>query len=59
MIDAVFRTGKNYYPLVFLEECKHVIKEKEIPEYINGDIEVSFDDSDRDVSDEENSNEKN
>ena len=28
LIDSVFRTGKNYYPQVFLEECKYVIKEK-------------------------------
>ena len=24
----VFRTGTNYYPQVFLEECKYVIKGK-------------------------------
>ena len=28
LIDSVFRTGKNYYPEVFLEECKYVVKEK-------------------------------
>ena len=27
-IDFVFRTGDNYYPQVFLEECKYVVKEK-------------------------------
>ena len=27
-IDFIFRGGKNYYPQVFLEECKYVIKEK-------------------------------
>ena len=27
-IDSVFKTGKNYYPQVFLEERKYVIKEK-------------------------------
>ena len=27
LIDSVFRTGKNYYPQVFLEECKYVVKE--------------------------------
>ena len=26
LIDSVFRTDKNYYPEVFLEECKHVVK---------------------------------
>ena len=38
------------------EECKHVVKEKMIPEYI---IEISSDDSDREDSDQENSNEEN
>ena len=28
LLDSVFRTGKNYYPQVFLEECKYVVKEK-------------------------------
>ena len=28
LINSVFRTGKNYYPRVFLEECKYVVKEK-------------------------------
>ena len=26
--DYVFRTGKNYYPQVFLEEYKYIVKEK-------------------------------
>ena len=30
LIDSVFRTGKNYYLQMFLEECKYVIKEKMI-----------------------------
>ena len=28
LIDSVFRTGKNYYPQLFVEECKYVVKEK-------------------------------
>ena len=28
LIDSAFRTGKNYYPQVFFEECKYVVKEK-------------------------------
>ena len=28
LINSVFRTGKNYYPQVFLEECKYVVKEE-------------------------------
>ena len=27
-MDSVFKTGKNYYPQVFLEECKYAGKEK-------------------------------
>ena len=58
MIDPVIRTGKIYYPQVFLEECKYVVKEKMIPKYITDDIEISSD-SNREDSDEGNSNEEN
>ena len=37
------KTGKNYYLLVFLEECEYVVKEKKIPKYIIDDIEISSD----------------
>ena len=39
LINSVFRTGKSYYPQVFLEECKYVVKEKKIPEYITDGTE--------------------
>ena len=58
MIDSVFRTDKNYYPQVFLEECKYVVKEKRIPKYIIDDTKISSD-SDRENSDEESSDEEN
>ena len=45
MIDSVFRTGKSYYPQVFLEEFKFIVKEKKMPEYITDDIEISSDNS--------------
>ena len=58
LIDSVFRTGKNYYPQVFLEECKYVVKEKKrIPKCIIDDTEISSD-SDKEKSDEENSYEE-
>ena len=57
--DLLFRTDKNYYPQVFLEECKYIVKEKKMSEYITDEIEISSDDSDRENSDEENSNEEN
>ena len=64
LIDSVFRAGKNYYPQVFLEECKYVGNEKTMPEYITADIEISSDNSDWEDSndetfDEENPNEEN
>ena len=58
LIDSVFRAGKNYYPQVFLEECKYAVKEKKIPKYIIDNIEIASD-SDRENSDEQNSNEEN
>ena len=58
MSDSGYRTSKNYYPLVFLEKRKYVVKEKKIPKYIIDNIEISSD-SDRESSDEENSDEVN
>ena len=51
LIDSVYRKDKNYYPEVFLEECKYVVKEKKKSKFVTGDINIS--------SDEENSNEEN
>ena len=28
LIDSVFRAYKNYYPQVFVEECKYFVKKK-------------------------------
>ena len=50
LINSVFRTGKNYYPQVFLEQCK----EKKMPKFITDNVKIS-DDSDE----EENSGENN
>ena len=63
MIDSAFRTGKVYYPEVFLEECKYVVKGRKMPKYTIKDIEISSDESDRENSEEEtfdkeNSNEE-
>ena len=53
LINSVFRTSKNYYPEMFLEECKYVVKSKNMSKYIIDDMEI-FSDSDRENSDEEN-----
>ena len=34
LTDSAFRTGKNYCPQLFLEECKYIAKEKKMPKYI-------------------------
>ena len=55
----MYKKDKNYYPEVFLGECKYVVKKKMF-NYITDNINISFDDFDRensDYSDEENSNE--
>ena len=58
LINSVCKAGKNYYPEVFLEKRKYVIKNKKIPKYIIDNIEISSD-SDGENSDEENSDEEN
>ena len=44
---------------MFLGECKSVMKENKMPDYITDNVEISSDDSDRKYSDEEISNEEN
>ena len=41
--------GKNYYPQVILEECKRILKEKEVTRHITENLEIS---SDEKISDE-------
>ena len=57
LVESVYKEDKNYYPQVFLEECKCVVKEKKMPTFITDGIETS-DDSDRENTDEENYNEE-
>ena len=35
LIDSVFKIRQNCYPKVFLEECKYIVKEKEMSKYID------------------------
>ena len=56
LFDSIFKTGKNYYPQGFLEECKYVIKEKKIEIYVTDVVEIS--DSDEHNFDEEDSSEE-
>ena len=60
LINSVFRTDNNYYPQVFLEECKYLVKEKKISKYIIEKIEISSDsDRENSNSDKENFDEEN
>ena len=61
MKDSVFRTDKNYYPQVLLEECKYVVKEKKDAwvYYWQQNFFLISENSDEEISSEENSNEEN
>ena len=56
MINSVDKRHKNYYPQVFLKECKYVAKEKK--KVYTDNIEISSDDFDKEDSDEKNYHEK-
>ena len=41
--NSVFKMGKNYYPQVFLEEFKDIVKKKEVTKHITEEQEISTD----------------
>ena len=57
LISSVFRKSKNNYPQVLLEEYKHVVIDKKIPEYITDEIDI-FSEFGRENSGEKNSDEE-
>lgn len=50
MIDSLVKKDENYYQQLFLEEYKYNVKEKKTKIYIKGKLEISFDESDKQVS---------
>ena len=52
LIDSVFKLDKHYYPEIYLEECKYVVKEKKMSKFIGRDKEFFLGESDYEVSDE-------
>ena len=47
LLDSIFvNSDKEYYPQIFLEECKYLIKNKKIVNTINEDLELSQSDDD-------------
>ena len=53
LIDSAFTKGKNYYPQVFLEKCKYIVKVKKRSKLIIDDLEISSNKSDEEISDKE------
>ena len=51
---VLVKIDNNYYPQIFLEECKYAVKKKKIRNTIND--ELNLDESD-DASDNDKSNE--
>ena len=41
-LDSVVKVGKDYYPQVFLEECKYVVKEKKIINFVDVELEIEL-----------------
>ena len=44
---------------MILEECKYIVKEKKVPEYISDSIEISSDYSGQENANKENSDKEN
>ena len=55
MLDSVIRVNKKYCPQTLLEDCKYVIKNNEMENIINDDLDLSSsDESDNDTDNETN-----
>ena len=53
LLDSIFvNSDKEYYPQIFLEECKYAIKKKKIMNTINEELELSESDDEFDKFDE-------
>ena len=57
MLDSVIRVNKRYYPQIFLEECKYVIRKNKMEKVINDDLDLSSSDESDNESDNEIDNE--
>ena len=49
LLDSVYKKDNKYYPLVFLEEYRYVVREKKIDNYITDNVEISSDSDDEDL----------
>ena len=53
MLDFVIRVNKKYYPQIFLEECKCVIRKNKMENLINDGLDLSSSDESDNESDNE------
>ena len=53
MLDSVIRVNKKCYPQTLLEECKYVIRKKEMENLINNNLSLSSSDESENESDNE------
>ena len=51
--DSAFKKDDNYYPKVFLKECKYI--EKKVIRYISDNLSEFFSDDDDDDDDDDES----
>ena len=58
MLDSVIRVNKKFYPQIFLEECKYVIRKNKMENLINDDLDLSSsDESDNEIDSDKSDNE--
>ena len=57
MLDSVIRVNRKYYPQIFLEECKYVIRKNKMENLINDDLDLNSSDESDSESDNETDNE--
>ena len=57
MSDSVIRVNKRYYPQIYLDECKYVIRKNKMENLIDDDLDLSSSDKSNRDSDNEIDNE--
>ena len=57
MLHSVVKVKKEYYPQIFLKECKYQMKKTKIKNFVDGDLEKSLSDESDNKTDN-NSNDK-
>ena len=45
LVDSVYKSEKSYYPQGLLEECKYLVKDKEIKSFITKNSSLSKDEN--------------